>query len=107
MKTLKSLILAGVALGMLTACSKSADPSSTSLVTLSMTASTSTGKPNINGRIMADSANVTLTDVMVNIRDIKFDFERHDRHDHHESDSSEHHDSDHHDGDDDDHEYDS
>ncbi|HCW06691.1 MAG TPA: hypothetical protein DGG95_04915 [Cytophagales bacterium] len=72
----------------LASCSKSADPSATSNTSLTMSASTASGKAiiyarsaSINGRVSVDSTSgITFTDVKVNVRDIKFDFDKEDKH---------------------------
>lgn len=89
MKTGLKLILICLGAGFLGGCSKSADPSVTSSVSLKLSASTTSGSSVINGRVGSDSrlsasgtTPITLTDVKVNIRDIRFDFDEHDRHCH-------------------------
>lgn len=84
MKKIKFLILALSAGSLLMSCSKSGDPAVTSNVSLTMSASTSSGKTTIGGRIATEGdrtvAAVTLTDVIVNVRDIKFHFDDEDDH---------------------------
>lgn len=99
MKTIKFLILLFFAGGLLAGCSKSADPSATSRVSLSMSASTTSGKAIINGRVMTTT--ISLTDVKVNVRDIKFDFDREGKHHHDSSSMGGNHDGNHHEGDND------
>jgi hypothetical protein len=91
MKTGLKLCIVGLSVGLLGGCSKSADPSATSSVSVKLSASTASGSNVINGRISSradsrGSANsttgITITDVKVNVRDIKFDFDRDDRHAH-------------------------
>lgn len=69
---MKFLIIALFVGSLLAGCAKNADPSATTAVSLSIKATTSSGKPTINGRVMAT---ISLTDVKVNVRDIKFDFD--------------------------------
>lgn len=86
--TLKLLVVClGVAL--MASCSQSADPSASSSTSLSMSASTANGKSVVygrisstttNGRVSVDSSAITLTDIKVNVRDIKFDFDKEDKH---------------------------
>ncbi|MFN8312705.1 MAG: DUF4382 domain-containing protein [Cyclobacteriaceae bacterium] len=77
MKMMKYLSLALV-LGLLWAgCAKNSDPSATSAVSVSMSASTTNGKTTIGGR---EAAAVTLTEVKVNVRSIQFDFDHEDEH---------------------------
>ncbi|MFM9839037.1 MAG: hypothetical protein ACKVOQ_12280 [Cyclobacteriaceae bacterium] len=87
MKKIKFLVLALSASSLLMSCSKSSDPAVNSNVSLTMSAATSNGKTTIGGRIATegsrtDSAGVavTLTDVIVNIREIEFDFDHEDEH---------------------------
>jgi hypothetical protein len=79
MKNLKMMMVAMLAGSLLAGCSKSVDPSAGSPVSLSMTASSnSTGKATMLGRVAATT--VSLTDVQVSVRDIKFDFDAKDGH---------------------------
>jgi hypothetical protein len=84
MKQMKFLAIALVSGSLLMSCSKSGDPAVTSNVSLTMSASTSNGKTTIGGRIATEGARtaaaVTLTDVVVNVRDIKFHFDDEDDH---------------------------
>ena len=90
MKNMKLLIIALFAGSLLAGCSKSADPSTTSVVSLKMSATTATGSPTINGRV---ATTVTVTDITVNVRDIKFDFDKEDEHFKHDSSFVEDHDA--------------
>ena len=84
MKKIKFLVFALSAGSLLMSCSKSGDPAVTSNVSLSISASTFNGKTTIGGRMAADGARtdaaLTLTDVIVNVRDIKFHFDDEDDH---------------------------
>jgi hypothetical protein len=84
MKKIKFLVLALSAGSLLVSCSKSSDPAITSSVSLSMSAATSNGKTTIGGRMATEGARtvaaITLTDVIVNVRDIKFHFDHEDDH---------------------------
>jgi hypothetical protein len=77
-------VLACAALLVLTKCSSN-DPSASSSVAVKMSAATTNGSTVINGRVMIDgretaSNSVTLSDVMVNVRDVKFEFDKDDPH---------------------------
>jgi|GEM_PF-671023 len=91
MKIGLKLLTIVISIGLFSRCSKSADPSVTSSISLKMSASTSNGSNLINGRAASASnsrlsgsatAGITITDVKVNVRDIKFDFDKGDRHFH-------------------------
>lgn len=91
MKTGSKLFIICLCASFLGGCSKNADPSATSSVSVKLSASTTSGSNVINGRSSASSdtrfsvgssSTITLTDVKVNIRDIRFDFDEHDRHSH-------------------------
>ncbi len=88
---MKLLIIALFAGSLLAGCSKSADPSTTSTISLKMSATTASGSPAINGRIATTTT--TLTDIIVNVRDIKFDFDHEDEHFKHDSSFIEDHDA--------------
>jgi hypothetical protein len=87
MKITKLIVVALFAGSLSMSCSKSGDPAVTSNVSLTMSAATLNGKTTIGGRLATegsrtDSAGVavTLTDVMVNVREIEFDFDHEDEH---------------------------
>jgi hypothetical protein len=86
MKNLKFLVLALSAGSLLMSCSKGGDPAVSSNVSLTMSAATPNGKTTIGGRIATEGARtdsaaaITLADVMVNVRDIKFHFDDEDEH---------------------------
>jgi hypothetical protein len=86
MKHLKFLSVALIAGSLWMGCSKSGDPAASSNVLLTMSATTANGKTTIGGRLAAAGARtdstgaVTLTDVMVNVREIKFEFDHEDEH---------------------------
>jgi ABC-type glycerol-3-phosphate transport system substrate-binding protein len=84
MKNLKSLVLALFAGVGLMGCSGSADPTASSAVSLTMTASTANGLKTMNGRLAPDgrvsATTVTLTGVTVNLREIEFEYDGEDEH---------------------------
>jgi hypothetical protein len=86
MKKLRFLLVAFVAGCMMLSCSKSGDPSASGNVALTMSAATPNGKTTIGGRFSTgsrtDSAGVafTLTDIVVNVREIEFEFDHDDDH---------------------------
>ena len=99
MNSVSKILLLGIAVGLFAQCSKNSDPSATSSITLKMSAVSTSGKSLNNGRIAGTGARVasdtssgiTLTDVMVNVRSLKFDFDERDRHfreEHHEKDTA-------------------
>jgi len=87
MKSAARVLILLLSIGLFTKCSNSSDPSATSSVSLKMSATTSNGKATIGGRVASTSDgrvaiadSITLSDVMVNVRDIKFEFDREDSH---------------------------
>jgi Domain of unknown function (DUF4382) len=85
MKQLKFLVVALIAGSLMVGCSKSGDPSVSGDVSLTMSATTTSGKTTIGGRFATDGridagAEVTLTDVMVNVKEIEFEFDDEDQH---------------------------
>ena len=88
MKSISKTLLLVLLAVLFTRCSKSADPSAASTVTLKMSASTSSSTY-VNGRVMSTidgrasvdtTTGISITDVMVNVRDIKFEFDERDHH---------------------------
>ena len=77
MKKIQFPIILLLVAGSLVRCSTHGEPSATSTVSLKMSASTPDGKAIIGGRTMSA---VTLADVKVNIREIKFEFDEEDDH---------------------------
>ena len=77
MKYLITLSLAFLAGGFLMSCTNSSDPSASSVVSVMMSAATTNGKTTIGGRVALVT---TLTEVKVNVREIKFDFDHMDDH---------------------------
>lgn len=99
MKTLVGFLMISAGALVFTQCSQNADPSATSTVTLSLSAVSTESQSllssktasNAGGRTSATNA-ITLNQVTVNIRDIKFDYDSTDdhkgRHHHQPADSS-------------------
>jgi hypothetical protein len=98
MKSAAKVFMLLLSVGLFTRCSKSSDPAATSSVSLKMSAATTNGSATINGRVASASGDrvsttdsIALSNVMVNVRDIKFEFDKGDAHfkeDHFKSDSS-------------------
>lgn len=98
MKSVARVLVLLLSVGLFTRCSNSSDPSATSSVSLKMSAATTNGSATISGRIASGSGDrisakdsVTLSSVTVNVRDIKFEFDKEDGHfkeEHFKADSS-------------------
>jgi hypothetical protein len=94
MKSISKVLVVLLSVVIFTRCSNN-DPSATSAVSLKMSAATTNGSATINGRMITNgrsttATTVTLADVKVNIRDLKFEFDKEDRHfkeDHYKKDS--------------------
>lgn len=91
MKTAIRLFIIVLGTGFFVKCTKSADPSATSTISLKMSVRTSNGSNIINARAGSGSSargsagsamNITLSEVKVNVRDIRFEFDQDDRHFH-------------------------
>jgi hypothetical protein len=88
MKSTSKILIFSVAIGLFVKCSNNSEPSTTSSISLKMSAATSSGNTLISGRIAGSGSRlaidttkgITLTDVIVNVRDIKFDLDEKDEH---------------------------
>ena len=87
MKIVSKVISLLLVTALFTGCSNSSDPSITTSIALKMSAATTNGSTIINGRVATTSGSrvsktdsITLSDVIVNVRDIKFEFDKEDSH---------------------------
>jgi Domain of unknown function (DUF4382) len=82
MKTTKYLLLALFAGSLLAGCSNKSDPAASGNVSIAISATTTNGKTSFGGRLSTDGSR----DVLVNIKEIEFEFDHDD--DHFKKDSS-------------------